>query len=175
MLSCAAVGWPAVRIGRLRIALTDLEKALTAERQATTYLKALTTIMNSDPKLWRDSTKVMRQAGNGFSVAAKINNSYLPALEQMQAALASMDPPPAFRVAHAHIRQFCATMNETLYSRWPPCKTRSSPRRCRPRNGPGATLDGLPLTKEIRDPLAPSERRPGAPASGAAGAQKSLS
>jgi hypothetical protein len=90
-------------------------KTQTPKLQATAYLKAVTSTLNSNPKLWADSTKFMSRAANGFSVAAKINNSYLPALEQMQAALASMDPPPVFRVAHARIRQLCATMDDTLY------------------------------------------------------------
>jgi hypothetical protein len=91
------------------------QKAQTTKQQATAYLKAVSSTLNSDQGLWKDSTKFMRQAGNGFSVAAMINNSLLPALEQMQATLAGMDPPPAFRVAHARIRQLCATTDDMFY------------------------------------------------------------
>ncbi len=91
------------------------QTAQTAKQQAAAYLKALASTLKSDPKLWAASTKILHQSANGFSVAAQINNSLLPALEQIQAALARMDPPPAFRVAHARIRQLCATMNDTFY------------------------------------------------------------
>jgi hypothetical protein len=91
-------------------------KTLTMQVRAAAYFKALGPVANADEALSAKIAKLPARADatNAFSMAARIDSEYLPAVEQMQAELAAIKPPPSFRVAHARLEEVCALENDVL-------------------------------------------------------------
>ena len=93
-------------------------KTQTIKLQAAAYFKSLAPVLKDNQALWVKFDKLPAQLGtatNAFSVAARINDSYLPAIEQIQARLAAIKPPPGFGVAHVRLEKTCAVENDLLY------------------------------------------------------------
>jgi hypothetical protein len=95
-------------------------KTQTRKLQATAYLTSLAPVLAADKALLKRFGKLPAQLGasDAFSMAVVIKNSYLPAIEQIQARLAAIKPPPGFRVAHARLEEACADENDLLYFLW---------------------------------------------------------
>ena len=91
-------------------------KTPTARAQATAYLKAIKPVVMADKALGERLGRFWNAVGatNAFSVAARIKESYLPALEQIQARLTAIKPPPGFRKVHARLEEVCAIENDML-------------------------------------------------------------
>lgn len=91
-------------------------KTLTMQVRAATYFKTLMPVLNADQALWVKIAKLQARFGatNAFSLAARIDNEYLPAIEQVQARLAAVKPPPGFSVAHARLEVVCVIQNNFL-------------------------------------------------------------
>ena len=91
---------------------------LTSKQRATAYCKALVPVFKEDRALWGKFKRFQTIVGtdtNAFSLAARINGSYLPAVEQMQARVAAITPPAGFRVAHGRLKKILAIENNVLY------------------------------------------------------------
>jgi hypothetical protein len=95
-----------------------LPKAEATRLQITAYGKALRPVVKADEALWRKISRVQALVGsntNAFSMAARIDDSYLPALVQIQTRLAAIKAPPGFRTVQARLEQVCSVQNDFLF------------------------------------------------------------
>ena len=108
-----------VRVGRLpHRPPPRLPKAEATRLQITAYGKALRPVVKADEALWRKISRVQALVGsntNAFSMAARIDDSYLPALVQIQTRLAAIKAPPGFRTVQARLEQVCSVQNDFLF------------------------------------------------------------
>ncbi len=96
---------------------TSMSITPTIKVQAAAYFKALGPVLNADRALWVRFAKIPTglDTTNAFSLVARINNTYLPAIEQIQTRLAAIKPPPGFHGAHARLEKACAVQSDLLY------------------------------------------------------------
>jgi hypothetical protein len=77
-------------------------KTLTAKQQAEAYFKQLKPLARSDKRIENEIKKVpLASTQNGFSMAARLDNTLLPALKHDRDRLKAITPPARFRKAHA--------------------------------------------------------------------------
>jgi hypothetical protein len=82
-------------------------KKLSAQERYAAYLDALRPIIHADKRVWMKVKKVQTglSTTNGFSLAARIDNDYLPAIQRLQARVAAITPPHGFREAHVRLKK----------------------------------------------------------------------
>ena len=90
---------------------------LTAKSQAAAYCKALVPVYRSEHSLWIKFKRFrsVADSSNAFSLAARIDDSYLPLSERAQARLAAIEPPSTFLVAHRRLERIFAIQSDFLY------------------------------------------------------------
>lgn len=85
---------------------------LSPQKQAAQYFKELTPVLKVDKALSKKMSAVaeigLQDLDDAYSVAAGIESEFLPDIKQAQAMLATIKPPPRFRVAHARLRRMWA-------------------------------------------------------------------
>jgi hypothetical protein len=91
----------------------------TPQKQAAKYFKELAPVLKVDKALSKKTSKLttmeLKDRDDAYSVAAAIDGAFLPEIERAQEMLATIKPPPQFRVAHARLRQEWALAYDFLY------------------------------------------------------------
>jgi hypothetical protein len=92
---------------------------LTPAKQAARYFKELAPVLKADKALSKKTPKLTRMEfkdlDDAYSVAAAIKSAFLPDVQRIRELLATIDPPPQFRVAHARLRRVWALTYDFLY------------------------------------------------------------
>lgn len=82
---------------------------LSPQKQAARYFKELTPVLKVDKALSTKTSSLseigLQDLDDAYSVAAAIDSEFLPDIKRAQAMLATIKPPPQFRVAHARLRR----------------------------------------------------------------------
>jgi hypothetical protein len=81
----------------------------TPQQQAADYFTALAPALKLDKALSKKTSRLTRMEfqdlDDAYSVAAAIKGSFLPDVKRIQEMLATIKPPPQFRVAHVRLRR----------------------------------------------------------------------
>jgi hypothetical protein len=91
----------------------------TPQEQAAAYFRELAPVLKIDKSLSKKTSALghmeLQDLDDAYSVAAAMNGAFQPAIERAREMLATITPPPQFRLAHARLRRVWALASDALY------------------------------------------------------------